>query len=457
MASAADAREATRTAGGRGFAETFARFAEAPAIDDDLLGQAEAAAAAGPSPDIAPLAALALESARDGRRVEALGFAAEALAKTREGAERECERAFLAAALSARDRRALEGLFDATSGWSPDAPFGLASLILFVELARACEPWCVERLKQAGRLAPAPLRHAALVCRMSIGARVGMEPADFAQLAGEIIDDPEAGGALGRRLAIFGQSQGDSRFAAAMLERFPALLRAATREAIVAALLSEVAGSRLSDEAKRLADRFARTVEASRAFWRRIGAPSVRVAVVGSSPCALGLGLGGLIDAHDVVVRFNDSPEDGSFADDYGARCDVKMLNKPKSKLWARRTAARVVVTRRRHALGRTGALADELEALGKSLVFTSAGANQRLYAELGRLPTSGLLFLASLREARGSLEGASTFGFSFLDMLEGPRGAHYFGAKSPGRHDWAAERAIYDAWTGGGTPPARD
>ena len=47
------------------------------------------------------------------------------------------------------------------------------------------------------------------------------------------------------------------------------------------------------------------------------------IAIVGNSPCELGSGKGPLIDAHDMVARFNRFSVEGEFARDYGRKCTI--------------------------------------------------------------------------------------------------------------------------------------
>jgi hypothetical protein len=47
------------------------------------------------------------------------------------------------------------------------------------------------------------------------------------------------------------------------------------------------------------------------------------MAVVGNGPHELGTGNGALIDAHDIVVRFNNYNESPEYTNDYGSKCNI--------------------------------------------------------------------------------------------------------------------------------------
>jgi hypothetical protein len=47
------------------------------------------------------------------------------------------------------------------------------------------------------------------------------------------------------------------------------------------------------------------------------------MAVVGNGPHELGTGNGALIDAHDIVVRFNNYDESPEYTNDYGSKCNI--------------------------------------------------------------------------------------------------------------------------------------
>ncbi|QZO01856.1 hypothetical protein [Chenggangzhangella methanolivorans] len=96
--------------------------------------------------------------ARSGRRARATSsphaLSRAALAGEPRPAEREGARAIAAAALATADQARGGELYDDAAGWRPNGPHALASLLLFAELSRNVEPWCLSLIARAGRAPP---------------------------------------------------------------------------------------------------------------------------------------------------------------------------------------------------------------------------------------------------------------------------------------------------------------
>ncbi|WP_203136365.1 glycosyltransferase family 29 protein [Microbacterium sp. JZ31] len=173
------------------------------------------------------------------------------------------------------------------------------------------------------------------------------------------------------------------------------------------------------------------------------------VAVVGNGPGNVGTGRGVEIDAHDVVIRFNNFPD--TFAADYGSRTDVWVrgahgdvrdrydLERFDLVLWEM-DFLHNVVERPEH---RDILYRDTLFSPAK-VSFIGAETKRSLREASGlMLPTSGAQVIWALRQARGNLDGVDVYGFSSLDGSE--EYGHYFDSLGDmeKRHDVAGERAF--------------
>ncbi|WP_309067380.1 glycosyltransferase family 29 protein [Microbacterium sp.] len=173
------------------------------------------------------------------------------------------------------------------------------------------------------------------------------------------------------------------------------------------------------------------------------------VAVVGNGPGNLDTGRGAEIDAHDVVIRFNNHPD--GYEDDYGSRTDI----------WVRGAHRDV---RDRHDLRHIALVvwemdlfrnvledASHLEILFRDTLFSpekitwiQTETKRTLREASGlMLPTSGAQVLWALHQARGDLEGVDVYGFSGLDGSNDH--GHYYDklGDMAARHDADAEGAF--------------
>jgi glycosyltransferase involved in cell wall biosynthesis len=157
------------------------------------------------------------------------------------------------------------------------------------------------------------------------------------------------------------------------------------------------------------------------------------VAVVGNGPGCLGAGLGPEIDAHDLVVRFNNYPT--GYEADYGARTDVWVRGAHRDVRDRPEIENLRLVVWEMDFFRNLLELAEHGDVLHRDTQFspdkvTHVGtASKRALREASGLllPTSGAQLLWLLHEARGSLDGVDVYGFSTIDGSE--ELGHYFDA----------------------------
>ncbi|MCB7137653.1 glycosyltransferase family 29 protein [Cellulosimicrobium marinum] len=181
------------------------------------------------------------------------------------------------------------------------------------------------------------------------------------------------------------------------------------------------------------------------------------VAVVGNGPGPLGAGRGEEIDAHDVVVRFNNHP--AGYEADYGSRTDVWVRGAHRDVrdraeiedlslvLWEMDLFRNVL-----EVPSHGDALYRDAQLFPEKLAHVDTATKLALRRESGLLlPTSGAQLLWMLHRAHGSLRDVDVYGFSTLDGNE--ETGHYFDALGDmgARHDVAAEGAFLRTLRPGG------
>lgn len=207
----------------------------------------------------------------------------------------------------------------------------------------------------------------------------------------------------------------------------------------------------------------AETLEASRdrdAFRELVAGKSV--AVVGNGPGNLGSGNGARIDAHDIVIRFNNFP--AGYEADYGGRTDIWVRGAHQDVrdraaiedfslvLWEMDFARNLL----EHPSHGEILFRDALFAPEK-LAYIDTTTKQALRAASGlTLPTSGAQVIWMLLQARGSLDGVDVYGFSSLD--DSRDYGHYFDKLGDmgQRHDTDAEAAFLQGLFGRGDAAER-
>lgn len=170
------------------------------------------------------------------------------------------------------------------------------------------------------------------------------------------------------------------------------------------------------------------------------------VAVVGNGASPLGHGLGAEIDGHDVVIRFNNFP--AGFEPDLGSRTDVwvrgahrdvidRFAIEPFQLVVWEMDLFRNLLEHPSHA----GILHRDTRFAPQKTTFFDTATKRSLREASGlRLPSSGAQLLWALHQARGSLEGVSTYGFSTIEGTSAH--GHFFDSLGDlgARHDVAGE-----------------
>ncbi|GII99051.1 glycosyltransferase involved in cell wall biosynthesis [Sediminihabitans luteus] len=170
------------------------------------------------------------------------------------------------------------------------------------------------------------------------------------------------------------------------------------------------------------------------------------VAVVGNGPGNLGSGRGEEIDAHDLVVRFNNFPR--GYEADYGSRTDVWVrgahpdvrdragIEDFSLVLWEM-DVFRNVLERPAHG----EVLYRDTQFAPEKIAHVDTRTKAALRSRSGLLlPTSGAQLLWMLHESRGSLRDVDVYGFSTVDGTD--EVGHYFDALGDmgTRHDVSGE-----------------
>ena len=172
-----------------------------------------------------------------------------------------------------------------------------------------------------------------------------------------------------------------------------------------------------------------------------------RVAVVGNGPQETGRGNGEKIDAYDVVVRFNDFPEDERFRRDYGAKTDVWVCACWTKTPWRERVP--VVVAGDIFYSDEYPNAGDGRRAAGTPqtvLAFPPDLVRENLAENGVKLPTLGALMLAWIKSIRPEFSADDVFGFSFKESIPTKKLEHYYrteATKNGTIHNLDEERAF--------------
>ena len=176
------------------------------------------------------------------------------------------------------------------------------------------------------------------------------------------------------------------------------------------------------------------------------------IAIVGNSPCELGLGKGQRIDAHNVVARFNRFSIADEFARDYGQKCTIHVRHPRDVGINDISLASDIALMNRPDFVYRerkwTNILA--LNKAGATISALPLGFHPHLYRSLGGEPSGGIIFCALVKSMRGRLPRESCFGFSFVDQIgSSASSAHYFANARPSfKHRWKLEKKMFEEMT---------
>ncbi len=142
------------------------------------------------------------------------------------------------------------------------------------------------------------------------------------------------------------------------------------------------------------------------------------VAVVGNGPYEVGRKLGHEIDAHDIVIRFNNFASQ-EYEIDYGGRVDIwsKASIDYIDHTRVGKVSSMVIHDRNLEcATLKSGYVNAANEMLDKGLLvdYYPQELRESLSAEMRKAPTTGFLMIAALRQSRAKYMDA--YGFSFLE-----------------------------------------
>ena len=187
-------------------------------------------------------------------------------------------------------------------------------------------------------------------------------------------------------------------------------------------------------------------------FTEIIAAASGDVAVVANGPSLAGAGLGGTIDSHKVVVRFNNHAATPGSAD-LGERTDIwfrptEFTHVPKSDAPDLRLIALTGCNIRNRYSNGLQLLEPHVQA-GLPVELVPTRLYRDLFAALDASPSAGLIGLAWVQdEIRRKLSPGQVFGYSLGRNTSAV--SHYYGKRHtgswPSRHNWQAEQAFFQS-----------
>ena len=335
------------------------------------------------------------------------------------------------------------------------ARFGLAP---FAEAAA--------RLRVVLLLDPPPLtrRAAARALMELLWERVGPVP-EAAALARMLAAGPLAWQADRLRAAALLNAAGDGDEAVEIVARLRRIAPRAVKsmaylELVLALEARGRHGLRHAEAARRVSEALA---AAAGSFERLVGEDPPGVALVAHGPAMRGARLGAVIDAHRVVIRFNNYPTTAEAVGDMGRRADIWLRAHNDHHVPLRRPdGVRLIVTSGcdiRHRFSDGVTRLSQLIALGAPVETAPTALYRALFARLQAPPSMGLLGLCWFSRATGrGVDEAQVFGYALGENAVAA--TRYYdrtvtGAR-PGRHDWRAEQAVFDAvlagnvWTEG-------
>lgn len=207
-------------------------------------------------------------------------------------------------------------------------------------------------------------------------------------------------------------------------------------------------GSRLAEETLSSAEAVRRSE-----IWDRIGDCSRSLAIVGNAAGEAGRRRGEEIDAHDIVIRFNNYSIEPPYDQDYGRKVDIvcdapgifirgflqprPQSGSPDSFIIGAEWLHRWSLVRR-------------LLSRGNSVALFSAQQHRELRRLLRRPPSTGLLMCWVAAKLRDAKRPFAHYGFSFTDHVGASY--HYHEKARPWfAHDWSAEKRLFQEIAGGG------
>jgi Glycosyltransferase family 29 (sialyltransferase) len=245
----------------------------------------------------------------------------------------------------------------------------------------------------------------------------------------------------------------DMRTAEKILNSYPKLRENYDQLLPLAAYLSsrELPSALFSDRKRvvEFAELYNHIIDSTLSFMETLREKSRTIAIVGNSPCEVGLGRGRLIDSHDAVARFNTFSIEDRFAGDYGKKCNIHVRLPGREGDNASSLSTGLIILNRADLIYRQRDWSNimALWREGVNVCAFPTNFHLPLFRELGGKPSSGIAFCALVKAMRGSLPRESCFGFSFIDQVgQNATSAHYFRQARPSfQHRWNREKILFD------------
>jgi hypothetical protein len=174
------------------------------------------------------------------------------------------------------------------------------------------------------------------------------------------------------------------------------------------------------------------------------------VAVVANGRSLQGRSLGKAIDAHQLVMRFNNYVS-GTDINDLGQRTDIWVRPPhPRHVPWRKERDHTLLIftgANLRHRFSNAIQMLSDCPAEYSHISTVPSSLYIKLFDELGASPSSGILGLALLAERRrGRVPAAQVYGYSLHENTESL--SRYYASvvrgDRPSRHNWKAEQALF-------------
>lgn len=239
----------------------------------------------------------------------------------------------------------------------------------------------------------------------------------------------------------------------ALVDQYPELLLHATQHPALAWVKLQQQHSAEDCVAERaLWQAYQRVEHDTQQAWSELAQADGSLAVVGNSPCELGLGRGTQIDQHAMVIRFNAFDLAAPYAPDYGTQVDWVVRSAAQDdnlELDAQYQHKTIVISYIGFlARFRRWSMVQRLQAAGHRVCCYPSHVHQGLIQTLKRSPSAGLSVVWLLKQLRTDQQ-VDYYGFAFTDQVgESATSSHYFEAAEPSlRHAWQQERDYFEAW----------
>lgn len=184
-------------------------------------------------------------------------------------------------------------------------------------------------------------------------------------------------------------------------------------------------------------------------FERLIAENPGDLALVANGPSLCGLGLGRVIDARRLVVRFNAPPDDPA---DHGRRIDVWMRPHDDRHVPLRAIPGLSLIVASgcdlRHRFADGAARMARLAALGAPVAVVPPELYRSLFLRLEAVPSIGLSGLAwAAQAAGGRLDASAAFGYCLHmnDLATSRYHDRIVTGFRPSRHNWRAEQSLFE------------